>query len=315
MAEDDAFSKIDYSDLDATSRSVMEANAKSQGMSGKEYYESRGGVNKAGYYGDSYKEGVTLNDKEYFDVLNKAIESGLTGGSIGGAINAASQAKREAFKKKMGFTSDDQLNAYLRGTTEDFEKYWRQQDEAEARRARLKQRAAYAEAGVDLPPYTVPPTIPPSSNNSPITQTPPPPPVKTAPIDTILFDDDAVPIEIMADLIFENIGGHELINIARNDTVNGQQVIYQPIKNLTKIQQEYNPNNIVALQATSDKYFENFAIKFDVKVPETGTGENGAHVYIDPATGSLVVEAINLDSDEQIELEISTSGTIYEAEI
>jgi hypothetical protein len=153
------------------------------------------------------------------------------------------------------------------------------------------------------------------SNISPVTQAPPPPPVKTAPIDTILFDEDTVPIEIMSDLIFENIGGQELINIARNDTVNGQQIIYQPIKNLTTIQQEYNPNNIVALQATSDKYFQNFAIKFDTKVPEEGSGENGAHVYIDPATGSLVVEAINLDPDEQIELEISTSGTIYEAEI
>lgn len=153
------------------------------------------------------------------------------------------------------------------------------------------------------------------STMSPATQSSPPPPVKTAPIDTILFNDESIPIEIMADLIFENIGGQELINIARNDTVNGQTVIYQPIKNLTSIQQEYNPNNIVALQATSDKYFENFAIKFDTKVPETGTGDNGAHVYIDPETGSLVVEAINLDPDEQIELEITTSGTIYEADI
>lgn len=153
------------------------------------------------------------------------------------------------------------------------------------------------------------------STISPATQSSPPPPVKTAPIDTILFNDDVVPIEIMADLIFENIGGQELINVARNDTVNGQTIIYQPIKNLTSIQQEYNPNNIVALQATSDKYFENFAIKFDTKVPEAGTGENGAHVYIDPETGSLVVEAINLDPDEQIELEITTSGTIYEADI
>jgi len=59
-------------------------------------------------------------------------------------------------------------------------------------------------------------------------------PVLTAPIDTILYNDDSLPIEIMTDLIFENIGGQELINIARNDTVNGQTIIYQPIKNLTE---------------------------------------------------------------------------------
>jgi alpha-L-arabinofuranosidase len=140
-------------------------------------------------------------------------------------------------------------------------------------------------------------------------------PVLTAPIDTILFNDDSVPIEIMADLIFENIGGQELINIARNDTVNGQTILYQPIKNLTAVQQQYNPNNIVSLQATSDKYFQNFSIKFDEKVPTAGTGPGGAHVYIDPETGELVVEAINMSEDEQIEVEITISGTIYEAEI
>ena len=140
-------------------------------------------------------------------------------------------------------------------------------------------------------------------------------PVLTAPIDTILFNDDSVPIEIMSDLIFENIGGQELINIARTDTVNGQTILYQPIKNLTAVQQQYNPNNIVSLQSTSDKYFQNFSIKFDEKVPTTGTGPGGSHVYIDPETGELVVEAVNMAEDEQIELEITISGTIYEADI
>jgi hypothetical protein len=140
-------------------------------------------------------------------------------------------------------------------------------------------------------------------------------PVLTAPIDTILFNDDSVPIEIMSDLIFENIGGQELINIARNDTVNGQTILYQPIKNLTAVQQQYNPNNILSLNATSDKYFQNFSIKFDEKVPVEGTGPGGDHVYIDPATGELIVESINLSEDEQIEVEITIGGTIYEADI
>ena len=140
-------------------------------------------------------------------------------------------------------------------------------------------------------------------------------PVLTAPIDTILFNDDSVPIEIMSDLIFENIGGQELINIARNDTVNGQTILYQPIKNLTAVQQQYNPNNIISLQATSDKYFQNFSIKFDQKVPTEGTGPDGSHVYIDPETGELIIETINMAEDEQIELEITISGTIYEADI
>lgn len=140
-------------------------------------------------------------------------------------------------------------------------------------------------------------------------------PVLTAPIDTILYNEEATPIEIMADLLFENIGGQELINIARNDTVNGQPVIYQPIKNLAAIQQQYNPNNIVSLQATSDKYFQNYSIKFESKVPNVGNGPNGEHVYIDPETGDLVIDVINVQDGEQVQVEITSSGTIYEAEL
>jgi hypothetical protein len=119
----------------------------------------------------------------------------------------------------------------------------------------------------------------------------------------------------MSDLIFEDIGGHELINIARNDIINGQDISYQPIKNLTSVQQQYNPNNILSVQSTSDKYFSNFAIKLENKVPNVGNGPFGSNVYLDTANGSLVVEAINLEADEQIEVEITLSGTIYEADL
>jgi len=138
--------------------------------------------------------------------------------------------------------------------------------------------------------------------------------VKSATKDIIIFDDEAIPVALMADLIFEDIGGQELINIARRDTVNGQKISYQPIKNLSSIEQQYNPNNIVSLQATADKYFANFPIKLDDKIPETGGGTGGDYVYIDTVTGNLVVEAVNLELDEQIEIQIARSGTIYETD-
>lgn len=153
------------------------------------------------------------------------------------------------------------------------------------------------------------------SSISPTTQTAQKPPVKTAPIDTVLINDDTLPIEIMRDLIFENLGGQELINIARNDTVNGQKIIYQPIANLFSIQQEYNSNNIVSIEGTANKYFQNFPINFDSKVPQKGTGPNLDHVYIDPQNGNLTVEAINIEGDEQIEIQIVIDGTIYEADL
>lgn len=142
-----------------------------------------------------------------------------------------------------------------------------------------------------------------------------PAPVKTAPIDTILFDDESVSIDQMADLIFEDIGGQELINIARSDIINGQKILHQPIKNLSSIQQRYNPNNILSLQQTSNKYFAGFSIKLEDKIPNEGNGINGENIYIDESTGDIIIELINLNSDEQVEIQITVGGTIYEADL
>jgi hypothetical protein len=164
-------------------------------------------------------------------------------------------------------------------------------------------------------PIVIAPTAP--TPQQPVTlqtpQTPQTQPVKTASIDTVLFDDETMPIDIMSDLIFEDIGGQELINIARNDIVNGQTISYQPIKNLSSLQQQYNPNNILSLQQTSDKYFANFSIKLDERIPTTGSGPNGEYVYLEEATGDLIIELVNMPSSEEVDVEITLDGTIYQA--
>jgi len=161
-------------------------------------------------------------------------------------------------------------------------------------------------------PSAVPP-VPLSTSLIPIA--PVKPPIKTAPIDTVLTFEEEI-AEASYDLLWENIGGQELINITRNDIVNGQTVLYQPIKNITSIQQQYNPNNIVSLQDTSDSYFANFSIKLETSLIEEGegSGPDGAYIFID-SDGDLVVELLNVDPDQQMEVEISQSGTIYEASI
>lgn len=140
--------------------------------------------------------------------------------------------------------------------------------------------------------------------------------IKIADPDVILLSDDALDTETMADLIFENIGGQEILNIARTDLVNGQNVVYSPIKNLAQIYLKYNPQNIVALQDTSDSIFNSFPIKLANHIPGTGNGPDGAYVYVNPDNGNLVVEAINLRSDYQIEIQVASSlstldDTIY----
>lgn len=141
------------------------------------------------------------------------------------------------------------------------------------------------------------------------------PDVKVATPDLIMFDDSAVPIDVMTELVFESIGGQELINLSRTDILNGADVIYQPIKNISNIQYQYNPQNILSLQSGSNTYFKNFAIRLEDKIPVVGNGPNGNPVYLDPTNGNLIIDVVNLNNDEKIEVQIISSGALLDGTI
>jgi hypothetical protein len=144
----------------------------------------------------------------------------------------------------------------------------------------------------------------------------PPPPtyeaVKAAPIDTVLFVDESFSQEFITDLLFEDVAGQELLSIARDDTVNGQEVIYQPIKNLGILRDTYDVNNLLKLQETSDRFFANFIINLSEKIPRVGNGPDGKNYYLDEVTGDGIIEFINMRPDEQVEIQISNAGIIEE---
>ena len=119
--------------------------------------------------------------------------------------------------------------------------------------------------------------------------------VKPATPDIIEFDRDGIEEDVMVDLLFEDIGGQELINIARNDIINGQSVIYHPIKNIGQLANKYNSQNILYIPQTAYSFFSNFPLKFVNYLPNEGNGPNGESVYLD-SSGSLVINLINIKS-------------------
>lgn len=136
--------------------------------------------------------------------------------------------------------------------------------------------------------------------------------IKIATPDLILTNNEEISIDIMTDLVFEDIGGQEIINIVRNDLVNGQNIIYQPIKNLLDIQFQYNSKNIISLEDTSDTFFNNFPIRLDTHIPIVGLGPGGSSVYLDGATGDLIINVVNMVTGEQVEVQILTTGTLLD---
>ncbi len=69
--------------------------------------------------------------------------------------------------------------------------------------------------------------------------------VKSADPDIVLVNPEELPVDIQAQLILQAIGGSELIQIARNDTVDGQKVAYQPIVNLDSFAAQFSSVNIL----------------------------------------------------------------------
>jgi len=134
--------------------------------------------------------------------------------------------------------------------------------------------------------------------------------VKAATPALIALSNLPLEIEIMTDLIFEDIGGQELINMSRNDIISGQDLMYSPIKNMQDLYLQYNSNNIIKLESSADTYFKNFTIKLEEKLPVGGTGPSGETIYLDSVTGDLVINLSFIEKDEQVEVQILNDGSI-----
>lgn len=133
--------------------------------------------------------------------------------------------------------------------------------------------------------------------------------VKEATPDIIIRESSVNIDEAMFDIYFEQVAAQEIITIARHDTVNGQPIIYQPIKNLPDLAIKYGPQSIIALQNSSKAFFDNFAIRLENYIPNEGEGIGGTTVYIDN-DNALVIDLVNLKENEQVEVQILKSGDI-----
>jgi hypothetical protein len=119
----------------------------------------------------------------------------------------------------------------------------------------------------------------------------------------------------MADAIIEDIGGQEIINISRNDLLNGQNVTYNVIENLESTQRQFNPNELIRLQSTSADFFDTFTLNLDTFTPNYGTGNAGEIVYVDANTGEVIINTINLSNNLVLEVEFVSYSEISSTDV
>jgi hypothetical protein len=147
--------------------------------------------------------------------------------------------------------------------------------------------------------------------------------VKSASPDIIISDPGDTAIDLILKLTLEKIGAQELISLVRHDTVNGQNIIYQPVKNISEIAISYNSQNMINVPDTSDIFFKNFAIKLETHIPQYTPEElitKDNNVFFDATEKKVIIELINLKKDYEIEVQTLSSGqvfndTIYEEDV
>jgi len=173
---------------------------------------------------------------------------------------------------------------------------------------------------IPIIPTPAPPSFPSGTEYRGGSSAPPPPPppkpanpwitssnfvspsgIKQADPDIVITRPEPVGPEAVLELNYEDISGMELINISRSDLVDGKKVIYSPIKNLSKLRNKYNPNNLINVSSTSSNYFATFGIDL--------IGRGMSTPYFDDS-GDLVIEIDDIRDNELIEIDVDTSGTI-----
>lgn len=132
------------------------------------------------------------------------------------------------------------------------------------------------------------------------------PGIKQAQPDIILDPEIDTSGDYIVERFFEELGGTELINISRYDLIDGIRVAYNPIANLSRLRQRFNPNNIIAL----DVLYQNEFARASIDLISRGIYEP----YFDD-DGNLVVEIDIIKPEENIDVQISESGTVTRIEL
>lgn len=125
--------------------------------------------------------------------------------------------------------------------------------------------------------------------------------------DIVLSVPEALAVDLQAELILQDIGGIELITMSRHDTVNGQNVVYQPFKDVDTLAIEYSPLVITGFSPTLKQYKSTFSIQIDEK--QTEAPEITGSIYVDTevsgTASNIVVELENLAESDNIEIAFS----------
>lgn len=135
--------------------------------------------------------------------------------------------------------------------------------------------------------------------------------IKIASPDIVLIDQDQLPIERLAKMIFEDIGGQQLLAVSRHDIVNGQQVVYRPISNIQQVAISYNPGNIIPIQDPNKDIFAKFFIDLAKRIPAFREIIPNGIVFLDANKDNIEILVQDMAPGEDVEVQVLSSGEVF----
>ena len=141
---------------------------------------------------------------------------------------------------------------------------------------------------------------------------PPPPPgqyrtssVKIPEINIINFKADVVSSKQIEKMYFQDVGGTEILSVARHNTVGGEEVVYSHVDNLADIKSQFNPLNVL-MSTNMEDLFNKYAIDIHQKMPQS-LETSIATVESETQAGVWNIEILveNVNTDEYIQIQIA----------
>lgn len=148
--------------------------------------------------------------------------------------------------------------------------------------------------------------------------------VKVPELYNIDLSNETVPESLLEFLLFEQIGGQELISISRADVLSGQNASYAIVSNLSDVASQYSSENILSLPGTLPDLFKVYGLVLENYVPglefsqldlQSKLPNESPNSYVDIDASSntknnLVIEFKNMQANYEVEVQIMDYGLV-----
>ena len=116
----------------------------------------------------------------------------------------------------------------------------------------------------------------------------------------ITLQDESLPSDVMEDLIFDEIGGEEILSVSRSDLITSP---FDNVYTLKPIQKNVIPLSVP--QSTMQGSLLEYVPTTSNVISPSGTN------YATELDGSIIINLVNVDPTQKVEVQIYGGGSFY----